>query len=102
MIRHVVALSLSDPAGRDLAAVMDGLAALVGAIPGFTGFAHGPNRDAEGKSPEYPYGFICDFADRAALDRYGADPRHVALGQRLVALCRGGGAGVLVFDLETS
>ncbi len=101
MIEHAVFLSLApghDPA--ELAGVMDGLRALVGEIDGFTGFRNGPNIDAEGKSPDHPYGFICTFEDRAALDCYAADPRHRALGARLVALCSGGAEGIVVYDLE--
>ncbi len=98
MIRHIVMLNLS--ARDDLPAVMDGLGGLIGQIDGFTGFEHGPNIDAEGKSPDYPYGFVCTFRDRAALDAYAADPRHRALGARLVAMCNGGGDGIMVFDLD--
>jgi hypothetical protein len=102
MIRHCVMLRLRrdhDPA--ELRAVMRGLGTLVGRIDGFEGFSHGPNLDAEGKSPDYPHGFICDLADRDALDRYAADAGHRALGARLVALCAGGAAGIVVYDLET-
>ncbi len=98
MIRHVVMLNLADDG--DLAAVMQGLAKLVGQIDGYIGFEHGPNIDAEGKTPDYPYGFVCTFRDRAALDAYAADPRHQALGGRLVAMCRGGGNGIMVIDLQ--
>ena len=101
MILHAVFLALRadhDPAEK--IAVMDGLGALVGHAEGFTAFSHGPNIDAEGKSPDHPYGFLCTFEDRAALDRYAADPRHRALGARLVALCRDGAAGIVVYDLD--
>ncbi|SLN44970.1 Dabb family protein [Roseisalinus antarcticus] len=99
MIVHVVLLRLArgwDAA--ELADVMDGLGVL--SLPGLLGFRHGPNLDAERKSPQFPYGFVVDFADRAALDRYAADPGHQALGARLVALCEGGGDGIFVADLD--
>lgn len=97
MIQHIVMLSLQDGHDPDeLAAVMAGLAALD--LPGFAGFAHGPNIDLEVKTPDYPYGFICTFTDQAALETYAADPGHQALGARLVALC-GGGEGIMVMDL---
>jgi len=102
MIRHCVMLRLredADPAA--LTAVMERLQALVGLIEGFKGFTHGPNLDAEGKSPDYPHGFICVLADRAALDRYAADARHRALGARLAALCTSGAEGIVVYDLLT-
>ncbi|WP_417250504.1 Dabb family protein [Celeribacter sp.] len=100
MILHTVFCALTpdhDPA--ELAAVMAGLEALE--LDGFVGFAHGPNVDAEGKTPRYPYGFQCTFTDRAALDRYAQDAGHRALGARLVAICEGGGEGVLVSDIDT-
>lgn len=101
MIVHTVLCALRpdhDPA--ELVAVMAGLAGLD--LPGFVGFHHGPNIDAEGRTPGYPYGFVGLFTDRAALDRYAADPGHRALGGRLVALCAGGGAGILVSDIDTA
>ena len=101
MILHTVLCALSanhDPA--ELRRVMDGLAGLQ--VDGFTDFHHGPNIDAEGKTPGYPYGFVCTFTDRAALHRYATDPNHHALGARLVALCDGGGAGILVSDIQTA
>ncbi|MGZ9809441.1 Dabb family protein [Pseudoroseicyclus sp. H15] len=99
MIAHVVLLALRDDHDPvELQTVMDGLAALK--LPGFDSFRHGPNIDAEGKSPGYPYGFVATFADRAALATYAADPGHKALGARLAALCTGGGAGIFVADLD--
>ena len=101
MILHSVYLGLrSDVADTELAAVMDGLAGLVGEIDGFTGFDHGPNIDAEGKSPEASYGFLCCFSVRAALDRYAVDARHRAFGAQLVVLCDRADR-VKVYDIES-
>ena len=100
MIQHIVMLNLADDG--DLPSVMEGLGTLVGQIDGFMGFDHGPNIDVEGKSPDFPYGFVCQFRDRAALDEYAADPRHQAYGQRLVAMCRGGAEGIMVIDLQVA
>ena len=100
MIQHIVLLKLRpDHDADELQQVMAGLAALD--LPGFEGFSHGPNRDFENKTPEYPYGFIGSFADAGALATYAADPAHQALGARLVALCTGGAEGILVADLDT-
>lgn len=100
MIRHIVMLRLLPTCdAAELQAVMVGLAGL--GLPGFLGFDHGPNRDLEHKTPDYPYGFICTFTDVAALQTYAADPDHHALGARLVALCDGGGDGIMVMDIET-
>jgi len=100
MISHLVTFSPDPTKTDELKAVMAGLDALIGQIEGFTAFTHGANIDAEGKTPDHRYGFICTFADRAALDRYANDPRHRALGGRLVALCPGGGDGILVYDID--
>lgn len=98
MIRHIVMLRLqASHDTAELETIMSGLAALD--LPGFTGFEHGPNRDLEQKTQEYPYGFICTFDSIAALQTYATDPGHQALGARLVALC-GGGDGIMVMDLE--
>ena len=103
MIQHIVMLSLKDdlrPAV--LQDVMGGLAALRDQITGFTAFHHGPNKDFEAKSQDYPYGFVCTFADTGALQTYADHPDHKLLGARLVALCNGGGDGIWVADIEVS
>lgn len=101
MILHSVYVQTVADTSQELAAVMEGLAALMDQIEGFSAFQHGPNIDVEGKSPEAPYGFICTFDDRAALDRYATNPDHKTLGARLVALC-GGADRIMVYDLEVS
>ncbi|SHF19480.1 Stress responsive A/B Barrel Domain [Loktanella atrilutea] len=99
MIDHMVLLHLKpDHDAVELSQVMAGLAALVGQIEGFTAFRHGPNRDYEGRSPAYGYGFTAQFHDSLALAVYAADPRHLALGARLMALC----VDLLVADLESA
>jgi len=98
MIQHIVMLQLTK--GHDaveLTNIMDGLGALQ--IDGFTAFSHGPNHDLEGKTPDYPYGFICTFDNLDALRRYADDADHHALGGRLCDLCVGGGDGIMVMDL---
>ena len=103
MIRHIVLCDLPDShSAAELQAVMAGLASLQGRLSGFEAFACGPNRDYENMSPQHRFGFTCDFTDQAALRTYLADPDHQALGARLVALCRGGRAGLVVVDLDTA
>lgn len=102
MILHSVYLRL--PQGTDateLSAVMGGLNQLCRELPGCAGFQHGPNRDFEAKSPDYPYGFVAQFRDRDALALYAEHPEHKALGARLVAMCDGGADGIVVYDLDT-
>ena len=101
MIRHVVLLDL--PEGHDsaeLAAIMQGLAALQHDIDGFKSFAHGPNRDFEKMSPDCSYAFTCDFADEGTSLAYLENAKHKALGARLVALCNGGAKGITVIDMD--
>ena len=103
MIKHIVLLDLApDHDGNELSAVMQGLDALQGKISGFVGFSHGPNRDFENMSPDCAYGCICEFMDADTSQAYLVDPDHQALGGRLVALCKGGVAGITVIDLDVS
>lgn len=99
MIAHIVLLSLTDKPGSKLAEVTAGLAALQAKMPGMSGFSHGVNHDFEHLSPDCDYGFIAMFADEAALATYAQDEEHKTLGARLVSLCQGGKAGLMVVDL---
>lgn len=103
MLLHCVFLDLADDADPDaLAGALAALAGLVGRVPGMTAFAEGPNRDFEGKTPDHDHGFVCAFDDRAAHLAYEAHPDHRRAGAALVALCRGGAAGIRVYDLEVA
>lgn len=101
MIQHVVMLSLQpDVPPADLARIMAGLDRLRDVLSGFVAFQHGPNRDFEAKSPGYSYGFVCTFADKEALQTYADHPEHKLLGAGLVAICKGGGDGIWVADID--
>lgn len=101
IIQHIVLLHLKpDTPADELVDVMESLAKLGADIPGFLSFQHGPNRDFEQKSQDYPYGFVCTFADRVALQSYAENPIHKRLGAALVAMCVGGGDGIWVADIE--
>ena len=103
MIQHIVMLALADDVQPAvLQDVMTGLAELRPNIPGFESFVHGPNLDFEEKSQDYPYGFVCTFADKGALQLYADHPDHKLLGARLVAMCQHGGDGIWVADIEVS
>ncbi|SLN29288.1 Dabb family protein [Pseudooctadecabacter jejudonensis] len=99
MILHAVYFDPCDDP-EELRSIMTGLADLVGQIDGFLEFSHGPNIDAEGKSSEASYGFVCTFATARALATYAQDARHRALGARLVAMC-GGAEAIKVYDIDT-
>jgi len=85
----------------EFAAVMSGLADLMTRLPGAGRFVFGPNKDYENLSPGFSAGFIGSFDSPAALALYADHPDHKALAGRLVSLCDGGVAGIMVFDLDT-
>lgn len=101
MIRHCVFVKFRGDVGADeRAEIYAGLGALVGQIEGLLSFESGPNISPEGRSQGFNDGFIMDFADAAARDRYLPHPAHRAAGGRLVAALEGGRDGLIVFDLE--
>ncbi|MCR6672970.1 Dabb family protein [Devosia ginsengisoli] len=101
MIRHCVFVKFRSDVGADeRAAIYAGLGALVGQIEGLLSADFGPNISPEGRSQGFNDGFIMDFADEAARDRYLPHPAHKAAGSRLVAALEGGRDGLIVFDLK--
>ncbi|WP_284263320.1 Dabb family protein [Roseicyclus amphidinii] len=101
MLIHIVLMDPDGPEGLDrIEAAMPILAAVCAELPGASGFAHGPNRDFEGKSARYGYGFEVRFTDREAHLAYERHPDHIRTGGMLVAACKGGHAGIFVADLE--
>lgn len=103
MIRHCVMLRLAPAADMNtLEGLCAELGSLVGQLDGCSGFVAGPNRDFEGKSADYAFGFTLDAQDRHALAEYAAHPEHKALGAQLVEMCIGGGDGITVYDIEVA
>lgn len=103
MIRHCVFLKLRPDANvAMLDRIMLDLNAVVRRLEGCSGFRAGPNRDYEGKTPDYPYGFTLDAENAEALARYAVDAEHQALGAELVTLCDGGANGITVFDIDAA
>lgn len=103
MLKHCVFVNLKDgvdPADRD--AVLSGFGALVGEIDGMLDYCWGPNLDFEAKSADYRWGFVVTFRDRATHLAYEQHPKHAELGAKLVAMCKGGHAGIIVFDLQAA
>ena len=102
-IHHCVFFTFSDDIGQsDRDHILGSLAQLVEHVPGMVSLDFGPNADFERKSEIYQDGFVAVFEDREALARYANDPRHLALGQRLVDNCTNGGDGIIVFDIVSS
>lgn len=101
MLKHCVFVNLKEDVGAEARdAVLSGFGTLVGEIDGMLDYVWGRNLDFEAKSPDYGYGFIVTFRDRAAHLAYERHPKHIELGGKLVAMCKGGHAGILVFDLQ--
>jgi hypothetical protein len=99
MLIHTVLIEPASPEAepriRDACAILAGID-----LPGMSGFRHGPNRDFEGKSGRYSYGFSVTFENREAHLAYEAHPDHVRAGGILVENARGGHDGIFVSDLE--
>ncbi|MBE0581965.1 Dabb family protein [Devosia sp.] len=101
MIRHCVFFKFRTGVSADeRAEIYAGLAALVGQIEGLLSADFGPNISPEGLGKGFDDGFIMDFVDAAARDRYLPHPAHQAAGARLVAALEGGTDGLIVFDMK--
>ena len=101
MIRHCVFFKFRTGVSQDeRAEIYAGLAALVGQIEGLLSADFGPNVSPEGLGQGFNDGFVMDFADAAARDRYLPHPAHKAAGSRLVAALEGGRDGLIVFDMK--
>ena len=97
MIKHVVLLR----AGAAVEPVLKELEAFCQGFAGVVSMEFGKNVSIEPQvNHGYNVGFIVEFADAAARDRYVDDPGHKAIGAKLVAACPSGLADVLVFDLQ--
>jgi hypothetical protein len=101
MIRHVVLFKFRTGVSADeRAEIYAGLNALVGQIEGLLSAEFGPNISPEGLGQGFNDGFIMDFVDEAARDRYLPHPAHQAAGAKLVAALEGGVQGLVVFDMK--
>lgn len=100
MILHCVFLRLKaslPPAEKQ--AMFEAVAALQAIIPGIVSISFGPNVSREGLSGGFQDGFVVTFETPDARDAYLSHPDHMAVGDRIVAACDGGLAGLLVFDM---
>lgn len=101
MIRHCVLFKFrNDVSAYERGEIYAGLSALVGQIDGLLSARFGPNVSPEGLGQGFNDGFIMDFTDAAARDRYLPHPAHKAAGSKLVAALQGGRDGLIVFDIE--
>ena len=83
MVRHVVLYSFvpeHPPEGR--AAIVEGLVALVGVVPGLVAMKVGT--DLGLMEGNFDLGIVADFVDAAAFDTYVAHPAHVEVRDTLI------------------
>lgn len=103
MIRHCVFVRFqAGVPAPERAAILEAVAGLQAVIPGILAVHTGANVSPEGLDKGFSEGFVVDFTDDAARDRYLADPEHAKVGARLVAAAQGGLDGILVFDIEVA
>jgi hypothetical protein len=101
MIRHCVFFKFRSGVSADeRAEIYAGLNALVGQIDGLLSADFGHSVSPEGLEQGFKDGFIMDFVDEAARDRYLPHPAHKAAGAKLVAALEGGRDGLIVFDMD--
>lgn len=101
MIRHCVFIRYKAGTPAQLKRqIGDEIAALKGHLSGLRTVHIGDNVSSEGLDKGHDAGFIVDFDDAAARDRYLADPAHRKAGAKIVAAAEGGLDGVFVYDLE--
>ncbi|MDW3225232.1 MAG: Dabb family protein [Paracoccaceae bacterium] len=101
MIRHIVLTKFKPETPEDaIAEIYAGLSALSENLPGAQNFTGGRSDSPEQIERGYMHGFVIDFDDWDALQRYANNEAHKALGGRLVANAVGGIDGILVVDLD--
>lgn len=101
MIRHIVLTKFKPQTSEDIIAqIYAGLAAVTEKLRGAQGFTGGRSNSPEQIERGYMHGFVVDFDNWDALQRYADNPEHQALGGQLVEHAVGGIDGVLVLDLE--
>lgn len=103
MIRHIVLVKFKPEAAEaEIAAILDGLSALVAALPGAQGFTGGRSDSPEHMERGYTHAFVIDFDGWPDLAAYAGHATHRALGARLVENAVGGRDGILVMDLDVA
>ncbi|MEM5477331.1 Dabb family protein [Pacificibacter sp. AS14] len=100
MIIHSVYCAIrAGTQNSEIDSVFTQLSALVPICDGLLSFQAGPNIDLEQKSQKFTHGFVMTFDSQTALEAYAIHRAHKAAGGALVAICDGGGDGIMVFDL---
>lgn len=101
MIRHIVLTKFkSETTEEKIAEIYSGLSMLVEKLPGALNFTGGRSHSPEQIERGYMHGFVVDFEDWDALQKYTDNSEHKALGGRLVENAVDGIDGILVLDLD--
>lgn len=75
MIRHIVLFRVLDDTPEErIQNAITRLKALVGVIPGLRSLEAGADIGIDGN---FSFGLVAELEDRAALDAFSADPRHI-------------------------
>ncbi|URK89526.1 Dabb family protein (plasmid) [Rhizobium sp. RCAM05350] len=102
MIRHFVLLRFKDDVSSETKlSIYEELEALKHHVGGILAFHAGPNVSVETDLIRgFKDVFWFDFEDEAARDAYIVEPRHQAVGARIVAHTENGSDGVVVVDVK--
>ncbi|MEM7441917.1 MAG: Dabb family protein [Pseudomonadota bacterium] len=101
MIRHCVFIRYKPETPAELKRqIGNEIAALKGRLVGLEAVYVGDNVSPEGLDKGHGEGFIVDFTDDAARDRYLEDAEHKKTGAKIVAAAEGGIEGIFVYDLR--
>ncbi|WP_298987056.1 Dabb family protein [uncultured Roseibium sp.] len=100
MIRHIVLIRFNpDVTEETIAELFQELREIEKQVPGIRDITSGRSESPEKIERGYMHGFVVDFDDWDALERYQTHPDHKALGAKLVANAIGGIDGILVLDI---
>ncbi|WP_299482437.1 Dabb family protein [uncultured Roseibium sp.] len=103
MIRHIVLIKFQDGVSEDtIAGLFQELRTIRDQVPGILDITSGRSESPEKIERGYMHGFVVDFEDWDALERYQTHPDHKALGAKLVANAIGGIDGILVLDIPVA
>ncbi|WP_306144721.1 Dabb family protein [Roseibium sp. MMSF_3412] len=103
MIRHIVLIRFKPEVGEDIIrGFFQELREIREQVSGILDITSGRSESPEQIERGYMHGFVVDFEDWDALERYQTHPDHKALGGKLVANAIGGLDGILVLDIPTA
>lgn len=100
MIRHIVLIKFKPDVSEDtISSLFAELRDIEKQVSGIRDIISGRSESPEKIERGYMHGFVVDFDDWDALERYQTHPDHKALGGKLVENAVGGLDGILVLDI---